>query len=142
MFPGSGQRGHTVTEVAIVLVLMLILLKSAAPAVGHALSEATLKTASNQVAACFRFARQAAVTGRIYTLVTQGPDHGLLVANAATGVALRRFGLPGSAVITGSFPAFTPQGICTVSGRVSVAEGSSSSLVTCNPVGLVEVVYP
>ncbi|MCU0612392.1 MAG: hypothetical protein MUE60_11460 [Candidatus Eisenbacteria bacterium] len=140
-FSTGRHRGYSITEMTIALALILILAKTAVPVFGHAFFQANSRAGTDQVAVCFRFARQAAITGRIYSRVTVGPDTALVVVNAATGAPLRRFGLPRSVTVRGPLPAFTPGGVCTTSGQVSVSDGSSSGVVTYNIVGLVEVIY-
>jgi len=81
----AGQRGFTLTEILIVLVIMSLMLAFAAPRFAKDLLGLSLETTAKKAAGALRYARsQALYTGRRYAAVFDGEKKRIIIAESAS----------------------------------------------------------
>jgi len=76
----TGQRGFTMVEIVIVMVIMSLVLAFAGPRIAKSLGGLTLKTTANKVSGILRFARsQAVATGTLHSVIFDIDRHTVYV---------------------------------------------------------------
>jgi prepilin-type N-terminal cleavage/methylation domain-containing protein len=138
MIRGAGRRkGFTMTELAVVVVLFIIIATMAAPQFFNSISDSKTQMAAQQAKSALLFARQASITlrDRMAVVAQVGWDR-IEVRNAETNDALVKvFRLPGGTSVRpgGTLNAtFHPRGLCTPTGSVIVGDDDRAYRVVVN----------
>ena len=138
------RKGFTMTELAVVVVIMIVIASIGAPQFFRSISESRTDMAAHQAKNALLFARQLAITNRDRIAVVGQDSWGRLeVRNADQADQLIRvFGLPsGTSILAGSNinVTFHPRGLCVPTGSVIVGDNERAYRVVVNVAARVRI---
>jgi|GEM_PF-3057282 len=129
------NKGFSLTEVMIVLLLLLIIAGMIAPRIRSVFEGISMDAAVRQVASAMKFARQSAIRTRSVTILDIIEDHEMRVRY---GFTERRFGVPEGISLSDARIAFYPRGTCD-EAMVFIRSIDIERIVNLNPLGRITI---
>lgn len=136
------SKGFTMTELAVVIVITIVLSTLLAPRFLTGMRESKLRSAVQTTKTALNFARQFSITSRDEIAVSAvAPGSRLILLNVETGDTVRVYTLPDGVTISSitASPHYFPRGLVVPTGTIQVSTTSDSKNVIVNIHGRVRV---
>lgn len=136
------SKGFTMTELAVIIVITIVLSTILVPRFLTGMRESKLRSAAQITSTALKFARQLSITARDEIAVSAVvPGTRLTLVNIDTGDTVKVYEMPEGATISSitASPHFFPRGLVVPTGTIQVSTSTGAINVVVNIHGRVRV---